>query len=236
MDYEYLSHVFGAADHRGAVPAWAIGALDAVAGGRRPLRAVAHPLGFTCLPLERVGGDGVCVHLWSPRTPAALPTTSVIHAHSWQLASYVLFGELRNEQLRVSNAADVTDADVTAGAGTGTGTGTVYRVHEVRSRGDVDELRPTPRLVRCVPEQSRRAVAGDVYSVPAGVFHATEVEPGAEVATVALGRAVVGLLDRSLGPVAAAVHQVRRQRCGAEETALMARLIIDRLLSPAVTN
>ena len=42
---------------RGARPellrGWVLDVLDDVAEGRRPLLAVRHPLGFTCLPVER---------------------------------------------------------------------------------------------------------------------------------------------------------------------------------------
>ncbi|MBO0806109.1 MAG: hypothetical protein J2P25_23935, partial [Nocardiopsaceae bacterium] len=204
MDYEFLSlaigeeggeagaggHRHAGSDARAAVPGWVIGALRPIADGSSPVRAVIHPLGFTCLPVERAGRDGVCVHLWSPRLNSAVPTTSAIHAHSWHLASYVLFGRMENRLMRVAGAGA---SEAASGGEAG-----LYRVLKVRSHGDVDELVPTPGLVRCLPGQRQVIGAGDVYSMRAGEFHSTEVLPGAEAATVALGRTVPGVDDRSL--------------------------------------
>jgi hypothetical protein len=213
-----------------------IGALRPIADGRSPLRAVKHPLGFTCLPVERAGRDGVCVHLWSPRIAHVEPTTSPIHAHCWNLISYALFGELENMLMRVADVgvlgvSGVPGASSISGGAAPEGPD-VYRMLEVRSHGDVDELRPTPRLVRCVPRQRQLISAGDVYSMSAGEFHTTEVGPGAETATVALGRMAPGAADCSLGALGAAGHRVRRHRCDAAQTAEAARIVLDRLLTP----
>jgi hypothetical protein len=104
-------------------------------------------------------------------------------------------------------------------------------VLEVHSANDIDDLVPTSQLVRCVPGPRQVISIGGVYSVPAGVFHATEVAPGAEAATVALGRVVHGVCDRSLGRPDSARHAVRRHQCDAEQTAAAARIVLDRLLA-----
>lgn len=227
MDYRYLSLAVGetgAGGHRRAdsaartaVPGWVIGVLRPVADGRSPLRAVTHPLGFTCLPIERAGREGVCVHLWSPRVARAEPTTSPIHAHCWHLLSYALFGQLENMLMHVADTDE--------------GEQGLYRVLEVRSHGDVDDLSPTSRLVRCVPRQRQVISAGDVYSMAAGEFHTTQVRPGTETATVALGCMAPGAADRSLGPPGSTGHRIRRHRCDAEQTAEAARIILDGLLT-----
>lgn len=227
MDYRYLSLAVGETEpggHRRAgsvartvVPGWVIGVLRPVAEGRSPLRAVTHPLGFTCLPIERAGREGVCVHLWSPRVAQAEPTTSPIHAHCWHLLSYALFGRLENMLMHVADGAE--------------GEQGLYRMLEVRSHGDIDELSPTPRLVRCVPRQRQVISAGDVYSMAAGEFHTTRIGPDTETATVALGRMTPGAADCSLGSPRGPGHRVRRHRCDAEQTAEAARIILDRLLA-----
>jgi hypothetical protein len=229
MHYEYLSRILGgdgAGDSRRAgdaarvlVPGWAAGVLRPLADGGSPVRAVAHPLGFTCLPVERSGRDGVCVHLWSPRLGSAAPTTSAIHAHCWHLTSCVLLGRLENQLAHVTDALPDTHADEP------------YRLLEVRSRGDTDELVPTTRLVRCAPGRRQVISAGDVYSVPAGEFHSTAVPLGTEAATVVLGRVDPSVADCSLGPPGAVGHQVRRRRCDAEQTAAAARIVLDQLQS-----
>jgi len=234
MDYGYLSGIVGplrpgghkqaAAAAQTAVAGWAIDTLRDVADGGRPLRAVQHPLGFTCLPVERAGGDGVCVHLWSPRIDQAAPTTSPVHAHCWELTSYALFGRLRNRVMEVGDAREgvVTWASLADGRG-------LYRVLDVRTRKEADELVPTVRFVHCWPGQRQAVRAGDVYSVPAGVFHATDVPAGTEAATVALGRLVPGAPDCSLGPPESGRHEVRRRLHDAGQTAAIARVILDRL-------
>ncbi len=217
MNYLSLYQAIRQGSARESVPRWAIGALSDVAEGRRPLLAIRHPLGFICLPLVRDGADGVCVHLWTPQLEQARPTTSPVHAHSWDLISYVLFGEVRNEFVRVEDAA----ADE-AGAAT-------HRLFEVRSLDQVDEIRPTPRLVRCQRETAGRSTAGDVYSVSAGTFHATVTQPAEDAATVALGRHKPGTIDRSLGAPGTGTHRVVREFCDRDETAHAARIIAARL-------
>jgi hypothetical protein len=61
------------------------------------------------------------------------------------------------------------------------------------------------------------------------VFHATDVPAGTEAATVALGRLVPGAPDCSLGPPEAGRHQIRRRLHDADHTAVLARVILDRL-------
>ncbi len=234
MGYQYLSalvgplrpggHEHAAAVARAAVTDWAIDTLRGVADGSRPLRAVRHPLGFTCLPVERDGRDGVCVHLWSPAVGQATPTTSPVHAHCWELTSYALFGRLDNRIMEVGDAQDgvVSWSSLADGRG-------LYRVLDVRSQQETDELVPTVRFVHCWPGQRQAVRAGDVYSIPAGVFHATDVPAGAEAATVALGRLVPGAPDCSLGSPGTGPHQVRRLLCDADQTAAIARVILGRL-------
>lgn len=232
MDYEYLSRLVGGAGPggharagpaaRAAVPAWAISAMRGVADFSRPVLAVRHPLGFTCLPVERAGWVGVCVHLWSDQVDRAAPTTSQVHAHCWELTSYALFGRLENRIMAVADAGGSRDCRDEPG---------LHRVLEVRSEGGCDELVPTPRLVHCAPGRRQVIAAGDVYSVPAGAFHVTHVPPGTEAATVALGRLVPGTPDWSLGPPGSLPHHVRRQQCDPGQTAAVARIILGRLLA-----
>jgi hypothetical protein len=196
-----------------AVPRWASDVLNEVAQNRTSISGVWHPLGFMCLPVERTGEDGVCVHVWSDSFPRVSSTTSIMHAHSWDLISYVLYGSIRNEVIDVTDAADEA----------------TYRVFEIRSKGDVDEVRETSRLVRCEVRVAKLNHQGDVYSLDAGVFHATVVR--GEAATVALGSSRPGTMDLSLGEIDRKTYRVRRQRCDREETAHAARMVTERLAS-----
>jgi len=190
--------------------------------------------------VERSGPCGVCVHLWSPRVDRAALTTSPVHAHCWELTSQVLFGQLANFLMVVTEAEAPRPGEQLPGGGGGPGgldapyedrVQALYRVLRVRSEGDVDDLVPTLRYVRCLPGHPQVVTAGDVYSVPAGVFHATWVRPDAEAATVALGRLVPDAPDCSLGPPNSDRHLVRRHGCDAEETADVVRIVLDSLLA-----
>lgn len=196
------------------VPRWTVEALGDVAEGRTAVTAVRHPLGFVCLPLERVGEQGVCVHVWSDRLTHAQPTTlttSATHAHSWDLISFVLYGALRNELVGVTDVVELP----------------THRVFRVDSSGHDDQLRWTPRLVRRQTRASELHQRGEVYTLPAGVFHETTAQ--GETATVALGRGRPGTVDLTLGPVDTDNHRIRRQLCDREETAYVATMVAERV-------
>jgi hypothetical protein len=210
-DYDSFHRAMLDGTARQTVPRWASSVLDEVARNRTNVVGVRHPLGFLCLPVERTGQAGVCVHVWSDSLPRGRPTTSTMHAHSWDLISYVLYGIVRNETL------DVTDAPHEP----------AHRVFEIRSEGDIDEIRETPRLVRCETRAAELNHQGDIYSLAAGVFHTTVVR--GEAATVALGSSHPGTIDLSLGGIDWKTHRVRRQRCTRDETAHAARVVTERL-------
>jgi hypothetical protein len=217
MDYLYLSRAITEGRGPETIPLWSVEVLRMIAEGRRELRAAVHPLGFTCLPVIREGRYGVCVHAWLPGQEMAQPTTSPVHAHSWDLASYVLFGQLRNDLPHVVAAQSGAD---------------VWRVLEIRSRGDADDIIPTQRLVHCEPGESAMNVRDDVYTVPAGTFHSSAADPTVPTVTVVLANAVVGGADLSLGSPGTPAHRVRRKRSGQAETAALARAIVDRYQMP----
>ncbi|WP_214411103.1 hypothetical protein [Sphaerisporangium fuscum] len=191
---------------------WVLCLLDDIAAGRSPIKAVRHPLGFVCLPVERGGENGVCVHLWSGELRRAGRTTSDVHCHSWDLVSYILYGQVRNEIATVDDDGAAT-----------------HRVLEVVSAGDVDSISPTGRLVRYIGGVSGTYGAGEVYSLPAGVFHRSVIPEGTETATIALGSGRAGASDLSLGPLDTRPHRVTRQRCDDEETARAARLAAEHM-------
>nr|WP_236047398.1 hypothetical protein [Streptacidiphilus fuscans] len=205
--------------------AYARAALDAVVQGRSQLRAVAHPLGFVCLPVLREGGDGVCVHVHggSPggshggRSEDGELTTSAIHAHSWDLISCVLFGAIGNVPVRV-----VDDARLPT-----------HRVFAVTSTPDgVDDLRPTARLVRFSAEPVREHRPEEIFTMAAGEFHSTvdaSGEPDGASATVVLGRTVQDAVDLALGPLHGLPHRVERRRLAPARSADIARGVLRRM-------
>jgi hypothetical protein len=193
---------------------WLVAALRGVASGEGGgVTAIRHPLGFICLPIQRTGPLGLCVHVWTSRLAQARPTTSAIHCHSWALQSKVLYGSVRNTVMATEESTDPT-----------------HRVYEVHSSGGRDELRATSRVVRCTEQRTEVRKAGDVYTLAAGVFHTTDVASGEETATVVFGQTLDDGTDLSLGPVQGQTHTVQRRYCGAAETELAARIVVDRLV------
>jgi len=217
MNYTEIHREIVGGDPSGALRSWTGAVLTDIAEGRRPLVAVRHPLGFVCLPVIRADDDGVCVHVWLADRPDAEPTTSPMHSHSWDLLSYVLYGEIHNETLAVEDEPGEP----------------THRIFEVRSQGDVDEISASARLVR----HATRAVdiyrPGAAYTLRAGDFHVTDVLPKRAAATVALGRMRRGAHDLSLGPLNGHTHTVRRLHCTPEETATAARAVTAHLSVPA---
>ncbi len=193
--------------------------LDAVASGQRPMRAVRHPLGFYCLPLLRDNGRGVCVHVFdsgAPSTPGG-PTTSLMHSHSWELTSCVLYGQVGNVRLSVRDQPERP-------------THRIFEVHSLPS--GMDEIRPTSRLVRCASGPAQVTGRGRIYRLAAGEFHTTVVPQAAAAATLVLGRSVPGLTDLSLGPLHGSGHRVERRMCHVTQTARIARAALRRMHGP----
>ncbi|GAA2144905.1 hypothetical protein [Actinomadura napierensis] len=209
MRYDEIQGDIRAGRAARTLPAWAVRVLEDVAAGRSPVPAVRHPLGFLCLPVERSGDLGVCLHIWTPEVRPAPSTTSPVHCHSWDLLSFVLYGTVRNVRM------DVREGPGEAG---GAAPGSAGQVFEVVSRGEVDELRATGRAVRYRPGPSAAHRTGESYTLPAGVFHSTLIEDGLDAATVALGRQTPGGGDLSLGPLDVPTHQVRRARSDPDDT------------------
>jgi hypothetical protein len=192
--------------------------LTGIAEGRRQLPAVRHPLGFRCLPLLRRPDTGICVHVWASDPAAATVGTSGIHSHSWDLTSTVLYGEIRNRVVQVVDS----------------GTQPTYRVFEIRSSDEGDEILATSRLVRLAAATTTVSTAGEVFELAAGEFHRTGVPPGEEVATFVVARTRPRMTDLSLGGIDTPGHRTVRQRCTAAETAAAAGRVAGRLAGAAL--
>jgi hypothetical protein len=218
MEYRTLERA-AAHDGTAGLLDYALSVLDDVASGRRPMRGVRHPLGFFCLPALREDGYGVCVHLFEGGEPSPVdaPATSLMHSHSWELTSCVLYGRIGNVRLTVHDQPERP-------------THRIFEVHSAPS--GVDEIRPTPRLVRCAAGPAQVTGRGRVYRLSAGEFHTTVVPDGAAAATLVLGRSVPGLTDLSLGPLGGTGHRIERRTCHATQTARIARAALRRMHEP----
>jgi hypothetical protein len=218
MSYASVRQAMRAEDAEALVPGLCVKGLTEIVEGRSDLTSIRHPLGFLCLPVWREGEYGVCVHVWSSLLRSAHTTTSAIHSHSWDLASFVLYGDVDNRIIQV-------DDDV---AGT-------HRLFEIHSGDDLDEIRATPRLVRWAEQGRELARPGDSYRLGAGCFHESVVDVDQGAATVVLGQTRAAP-DRSLGGIGDTTHRVPRQRCSREETVHAAHIILDRLAADALAG
>jgi hypothetical protein len=188
-------------------------ALAQIASGERELPAVRHPLGFLCLPLLRDGDRGICVHLFETGLDPE-PDAAPMHAHSWDLSSHVLYGQVANLLVRTTDG----------------GAHPTHRVFEVRSDPDgIDEIRPTSLLVRSRPGPRRISSGGESYTLPAGEFHATLVTPDHPAATLVLGLAKPGGIDLSLGPLDGRAGRTVRRLCDQGQTAKTVRTALGRM-------
>lgn len=217
MDYDELEDALRAGPAPQGPREAVADVLGEIASGQRDLRAVEHPLGFLCLPVVRAGERGVCVHLFDGEaTGAGAPTDAGVHAHSWELLSYVLYGHISNVPVRISDPAPAP--------------GPTHRVFEVHSAPDgTDELRPTERLVRSEPGPEHTSGGGETYTVAAGDFHSTVIRYGEPAATLVLGRTRPGRSDLFLGPLHGRGHRTVRRLCGAEDTQRTVRAALRRV-------
>lgn len=185
-------------DTSGSVTRWACCLLDELHSGHRELRAMQHPLGFVCVQVYRAPEWGLCLHIWEQtRTPHAFAALSV-HSHTWDLVSHIVCGQLENGEL------DVTDADRRKAS---------HRVMEITSIGDWDFVRSTDRLVRSRPVAVSELEIGEVYRLPAGIFHTSRPLAAGVTATVVLADNRLSHPELALGGLDAADQTVKRVKC-----------------------
>ncbi|HEV2345825.1 MAG TPA: hypothetical protein VGS97_17130 [Actinocrinis sp.] len=169
-----------------AAARWALTVLAGQLGGGQALSlAVVHPLGFLCFPLHRGLDLGICVHVWIDGLPDVEVVTSPIHAHSWDLHSYVLFGQVGNE-LVSAVPAKYSDAS--------------HQVYEIDSAQGTDRIAATNSYVQCTRRSTHYASTGEEYTLSSGAFHSTAVSIADPSATVMIAHTIPGARDRSLGP------------------------------------
>lgn len=170
---------------------------------------VRHPLGFVCIPMHRGRRHGICIHLWTPSLYFGRPTTSAIHAHSWDLRSYVLCGTV----MHVPVELDYLDRRPT------------HRICTVTSSGRVDTIEPTEHTASVRRSRNEAINSGTTYLLPAHRYHSTNVD-GLAV-TVVFAEHNIGP-EYTLGPLTATRHSLPRSVFDLTE-----RSIIESLLEKA---
>jgi len=187
-----------------AVDRWARLLVAEVISGRRVAEAVRHPLEFICMPLYRDDSRGLCLHLWEGDGKSVSP---VVHAHSWDLWSYVLSGTVFNEHFTVEDETEYS----------------CCRIYEVENVGAVDEICATDRLVSHSRRRLEEIPRGKIYRLAAGEFHCSGHD--GLTATIVLGEHHAGMRDLALGLADRFPAAGRRESCGQEEVrALLRRL------------
>ncbi|CAM4063024.1 hypothetical protein NONI108955_06795 [Nocardia ninae] len=209
-EYARVRTLIGSDATGAAVRRWARDVLAGVVDGSSELTAVRHPLGFLCFPAWRGGGLGICVHVWTEGVRDD-STTSKVHAHSWDLLSTVLYGTVGNEIIEIDSAPARP----------------THRLFEIQSTADGDLVRATQRLVSYRTRSREYFHSGEVYTLPNGAFHVSDVH--GEAATVVLGEDNRDRPDLSLGTIATSDHWVHRTLCTPTETRRAAHTVLAHL-------
>ncbi|MEU8013540.1 hypothetical protein [Micromonospora parva] len=179
--------------------------IDGLCTGRLASRSVGHPLGFVCFPVLREGLDGLCVHAWLPGAVPPFTSANAVHAHSWDLTSFVAVGSLGN-QLHTAQEHD----------------GGRYELYEVRSTSQDDEIRPTGRRVDVIGRPVSPERTGEVYRLPAGAFHLSDDHDAAPVVTLVLGTGRPDLVNLIVDRPGLAPRRTRRTEHTPDQTRRLA--------------
>jgi hypothetical protein len=180
-----------------------------------PGDAFAHPLGFIYLPLLRMRGATLRLHIWHAdgATRGLGPDEiSPMHDHTWHMTSYVICGELRNV---------IVDVEPDAFAPT-------HRMFEIHGACDVDDIRPTDELVSVVDTHEEKVSMGQTYRMGSDLIHCTHPQSGV-VATLVAARRTSKRVERALGPVDLPGYRSKRQVCPPERVAEAARSVLGAL-------
>ncbi len=141
-----------------------------------------HPLGFRVARLIADDSAALRLHIWPQSSRSAQPGFD-IHDHAFDLASFVLLGELRQAVYEIATSRPATHA-----------------VYEVGYDKTGSVLRKSETAVAISPKEKRLLHAGETYSLPAGEFHELDRASAQCAATLVLTMQAGGS-PRSLGPL-----------------------------------
>ena len=142
-------------------------AIRAAASQGTPFRQ--HPLGFLRLRLSTFADRSqLLLHCWPEHQRAAQSSELLMHAHRFDVHSWLLQGELLDEQLRW----------VARPGGT-------YRLYGTRTTEASSRLLPRSEVGDLVTASRITYSAGQCYTIPVGVFHRTSVPKTVRTVTIA---------------------------------------------------
>lgn len=170
-----------------------------------------HPLGFRVARLIADSGAALRLHIWPKSARSAQPGFE-IHDHTFDLTSFILFGDLRQTVYEVSTSAPATHA-----------------VYEVGYDATGSVLRKSEIAVAVSPKKTCLLHAGETYALPAAEFHDLDRASAQCAATLVLTTQSGGA-PRSLGPLsgAAIIRFERSSYCRSAIDELTAAAVADR--------
>ncbi|UKZ75830.1 hypothetical protein TrVFT333_003524 [Trichoderma virens FT-333] len=135
--------------------------------------------GFLAVPICSITQDGeidelIRLHVWLPDGNRGNPDFS-IHSHQPFAQSWILAGEGTDHQYeayRVAQTADATHMEFGLSWNAGNGLSRSYSTHQHSS-----VVAPTGKLVRTREVDRNIHRRNDSYTIPAGVFHSSQVLP-----------------------------------------------------------
>jgi len=146
--------------------------------------AVWHPLGCLYVEIAREPMTSVRLHVWGLAEGEYRSSGLGLHAHDFDLDSFVATGAMAEDTYEVDDGEPPT-----------------HSVYGIEYHDTVNVLRRTGRSVRGAIARTRRIETAERYTVPAGVFHhARPAAPGITLTFVA-ARRHAAFCNQVLGPV-----------------------------------
>lgn len=133
-----------------------------------------HPLGFVHAALNDSEDMALRFHIWKPGFRQVQQPSWLIHTHTFELTSLILFGELSNSVYRWNDNSN-----------TGTGDKQIYEAHY---QNGLSQISRTDRTGSIHLEDSIEATKGSQYTVPLRQFHETTVAIDTFAATIAVAK------------------------------------------------
>jgi len=199
---------------------------DAITADVRPplFFAARSAQGFLSVPLCSLTKDGSIdelyrLHVWMPDGKGGNRDFAV-HSHQTFIRSWILAGEGKDQRYEVDldpDPATATHAQYSLSWNDGTQTGTAYTSHQQFS-----VVTNTHKPARAVPLSADTHTRGMTYSVPAGTYHRTTVQPDDIHATIAVFDSQGGYIKDApvLGPIDAESFTQHRDPAGTTATEL----------------
>lgn len=154
--------------------------------------ATIHPYGFYIWKLPEISPKySLRVHVWLPEIRRRQQPDWPPHSHNSNLYSFIISGQITN----FTWSWEADDAGVN-------------QIYEVGYEGGLSKLTKTAMIGNLTTEQKHTYLSPSSYLVPAGVYHASEVDRHASAVTVVLldnktdgPSRVIGLVDGDPGYV-----------------------------------